>query len=119
MKCTSAKYSSSTISGANWVPASLQRILWLPNRDDLIVKPLPEPSSYHRKGRCSRDIVIPYASAIASLLIVYVSMRSPGVADVVSVIGTCGRDYTSSLAGQVTVELEVYISRLKLRLLSV
>ncbi|KAG2744736.1 hypothetical protein P692DRAFT_20837688 [Suillus brevipes Sb2] len=46
MKCTSEKHSSSTISGAKWVPASLQRILWLPNRDDLIVKPLPESSSY-------------------------------------------------------------------------
>jgi hypothetical protein len=41
----------------------------------------------HRKGRCSHDIVIPYASTIASLLIVYVSMRFPGVADVVSVAG--------------------------------
>ncbi|KAG1736336.1 hypothetical protein EDB19DRAFT_1041566 [Suillus lakei] len=87
MKSTMEKYSSSPNSGG-WSSrldlCKLQRILRLPNRDDLIVKPLPE-SSVHRNGRCSHDIAIPYASAIASLLIVYVSIQSPGVAGVVYV----------------------------------
>jgi len=45
----------------------------------------------HRKGRCSHDI-IPHASAIASLLIVYASTRFPGVADVVPVTGKSQSD---------------------------
>jgi hypothetical protein len=61
----------------------------------------------HRKGRCSHDI-IPHASAIASLLIVYASTRFPGVADVVPV----------TVLSLVKPMVEMDISLQKLRFLS-
>jgi hypothetical protein len=87
-KCTLWKYSLSLNSWANWVPCSTD--LCDEYYSCLIgMSLLSSPSRSHpthRKGRCSHD-VIPHASAIASLLIVYASIRFPGVADVVPVTG--------------------------------
>lgn len=84
-------------------------LLWSPSR----CRPT------HRKGRCSRDIVIPHTSAIASLLIVYVSMRSLGAADVVSVTdfvkfsrwSSCGRNVYKSPETMISISSNKFASR--------